>query len=58
MPGAGLIGFWSLTQLFNLEWVTKAQIGGVACTAHVAGAVFGTLTARFFEDPERLAAQL
>ena len=58
IPGARLIGFSFLTQLSNLEWVTEAQTGEVACTAKVAGAVFGTLTERFFEDPERLAAQL
>jgi membrane associated rhomboid family serine protease len=58
IPAIVLIGFWFLTQLFNLGSVTEAQTGGVAYAAHVAGAVFGALTARFFEDPERLAAQL
>ena len=58
IPAIVLIGFWFLTQLFNLGAVTEAQTGGVAYAAHVAGAVFGALTARFFEDPERLAAQL
>jgi len=55
IPAIVLIGFWFLTQLFNLGSVTEAQTGGVAYAAHVAGAVFGALTARFFEDPERLA---
>jgi len=55
VPAILLIGFWFLTQLFNLGSVTEAQTGGVAYAAHVAGAVFGALTARFVEDPERLA---
>ncbi|MGA9143450.1 MAG: rhomboid family intramembrane serine protease [Candidatus Acidiferrales bacterium] len=58
IPAAVLIGFWFLTQLFNLGSVAEAQTGGVAYAAHVAGAVFGALIARFFEDPNRLAAQL
>ena len=52
------LGRVNFTQLFSLGSVTKAQTGGVACTAHVEGAVFRTLTVRFFEDRERLAAQL
>ena len=52
------LGRVTFTQLFSLGSVTEAQTGGVAYAAHVAGAVFGALTARFFEDPERLAAQL
>ena len=57
IPAAVLIGFWFLTQLFNLgSVVAQAQTGGVAYAAHVAGAVFGALTARFFEDAERVAA--
>ena len=59
IPAAVLIGFWFVTQLFNLgSVVAQAQTGGVAYAAHVAGAVFGALTARLFEDPDRLAAQL
>jgi len=52
-----LLGFWFLTQLISLGSVTEAQTGGVAYAAHVAGVVFGALTARRFEDPERTAAQ-
>ena len=52
------LGRVTFTQLFSLGSVTETQRGGVAYAAHVAGAVFGALTARFFEDPERLAAQL
>ena len=61
IPAIVLIGFWFLTQLFNVGVVAataSAESGGVAYAAHVAGAVFGALTARFFEDPERIAAQL
>ena len=61
IPAIVLIGFWFLTQLFNVGVVTasaSSQSGGVAYAAHVAGAVFGALTARLVEDPERLAAQL
>lgn len=56
IPAAVLIGFWFLTQLVSLGSVVReAQTGGVAYAAHVAGAVFGALAARLFEDPERLA---
>jgi membrane associated rhomboid family serine protease len=58
IPAAVLIGFWFLTQLLNVGSVAQAQTGGIAYVAHVAGATFGALTARFFEDRKRLAAQL
>jgi membrane associated rhomboid family serine protease len=61
IPAIVLIGFWFLTQLFNVGVVAAGAStgsGGVAYAAHVAGAVFGALTARLFEDPERLAAQV
>ena len=57
IPAAVLIGFWFLTQLLNVGSVATAQTGGVAYVAHVAGAIFGALSARFFQDPRRLAAQ-
>lgn len=57
VPAAVLIGFWFLTQLFNLGSVAESQTGGVAYVAHVAGVIFGALAARLFEDPNRLAAQ-
>ena len=57
IPAALLIGVWFLIQLFNVGSVATAQTGGVAYVAHVAGAVFGALTARLFQDPRRLAAQ-
>lgn len=58
IPAAILIGVWFLIQLFNIGPVTTAQTGGVAYVAHVAGAIFGALAARLFQDPRRLAAQL
>ena len=55
IPAGLLIGFWFLTQLFNVGSVAAVQTGGVAYMAHVGGAIFGALTARLFEDPRRLA---
>lgn len=57
IPAGLLIGFWFVIQLFNLGSVATAETGGIAYVAHVAGVVFGALTARLFEDPERLAGQ-
>ena len=57
IPAALLIGFWFIIQLFSLGSVARAQTGGVAYVAHVAGIVFGALTARLFQDRERLAEQ-
>lgn len=56
IPAALLIGVWFLIQLFNVGSVAAVQTGGVAYMAHVAGALFGAVTARLFEDPRRLAA--
>ena len=56
IPAALLIGVWFLTQLVNLGKIATAQTGGVAYVAHVAGAVFGALTARLFQNPQRIAA--
>jgi membrane associated rhomboid family serine protease len=58
IPAALLIGVWFLIQLFNAGAVATVQTGGVAYLAHIGGAVFGALTARFFEDPRRLATQV
>jgi len=57
IPAALLIGFWFLTQLVNAGTVATAQTGGVAYLAHIGGFLFGVVTARWFEDPERLAEQ-
>jgi membrane associated rhomboid family serine protease len=57
IPAALLIGFWFLSQLFDAGAVATVQTGGVAYLAHIGGCVFGAITARFFEDPRRLAMQ-
>jgi len=57
IPAALLIGFWSLTQLFHAGSVAQVQTGGVAYLAHVGGFIFGAVTARWFEDPRRIAEQ-
>ena len=58
IPAAVLIGIWFLLQLFSeLGSVAQAQSGGVAYMAHVGGLIFGAITARFFEDRRRIAAQ-
>ncbi len=56
IPAALLIGFWFLTQLFNVGSVATVQSGGVAYLAHVGGFIFGAATARLFEDSRRVAA--
>ncbi len=56
IPAALLIGVWFLLQLVNLGTVATAQTGGVAYVAHVAGIIFGMLTARFFEARSEVAA--
>jgi membrane associated rhomboid family serine protease len=49
IPAALLIGVWFLIQLFNVGSVATVQTGGVAYAAHVAGAVFGMISARLFK---------
>lgn len=55
IPAALLIGFWFLIQLWNAGSVANVQTGGVAYLAHVGGFIFGAVTARFIEDPRRIA---
>ncbi len=55
IPAALLIIVWFLSQLLNAGAVANVQTGGVAYLAHVGGCVFGAVTARWFEDPQRLA---
>jgi membrane associated rhomboid family serine protease len=54
IPAVVLIGVWFLTQLVSIGAITQVEGGGVAYLAHIGGAVFGALTARFFEDPTRI----
>ena len=49
IPAGLLIGVWFLMQLINLGSVATVQTGGVAYLAHVAGALFGVVTAHLFE---------
>ena len=57
IPAALLIGFWFLTQIVHAGTVAQVQTGGVAYLAHIGGFVFGAITARWFEDPRRIAWQ-
>jgi rhomboid family protein len=56
IPAALLIGVWFLTQFVSLGAVAQVPAsGGVAYAAHVGGFIFGSVTARLFEDRDRLA---
>jgi membrane associated rhomboid family serine protease len=57
IPAALLIGFWFLIQLLSFGVVADVQSGAVAYVAHIAGIIFGAVTARLFEGPRRLAEQ-
>lgn len=57
IPAAVLIALWFIIQLLNFGVVADVQSGGVAYMAHIAGTIFGAVTARLFEDPRRLARQ-
>ena len=55
IPSALLIGLWFISQLFHAGAVAQVQTGGVAYLAHIGGFIFGAATARWFEDPRRIA---
>jgi membrane associated rhomboid family serine protease len=55
IPAVVLIGFWILTQIWDVGMVTDAQSGGVAYMAHIGGFAFGMITARAFVIRERVA---
>jgi membrane associated rhomboid family serine protease len=55
IPAAILIGFWFVIQLLNFGSVADVRSGGVAYLAHIAGFLFGVVTARLIEDPNRVA---
>ena len=55
IPAALLIIVWFLLQLLNAGAVANVQTGGVAYLAHIGGCIFGAVTARWFEDPQRIA---
>jgi membrane associated rhomboid family serine protease len=55
-----LVGIWFILQVISAAGVlttTHAQQGGVAYMAHVGGFLFGLITARFWENPQSIAAQ-
>ena len=54
LPAVVLIGVWFLLQLLSLGVIADTESGGVAYLAHIAGMIFGALTARFFENPRRI----
>jgi len=57
IPAALLIGFWFIAQLFDAGSVADVQTGGVAYLAHIGGFIFGSATARLFENPRRIGWQ-
>ena len=57
VPAALLIVVWFLIQLVNAGSVATVQTGGVAYLAHIGGCIFGAVTAKWFEDPQRIAQQ-
>jgi membrane associated rhomboid family serine protease len=58
IPAMVLVGFWFLVQLFSeIGALASVQNGGVAYLAHIGGFVMGVITARIFEDQQRLAYQ-
>jgi membrane associated rhomboid family serine protease len=56
IPAALLMGLWFVIQLFSAGAITNTSTGGVAYLAHIGGMIFGAVSARLFEDPERIAA--
>lgn len=56
IPAAVLIGIWFLLQLVSIGMVGQQSTGGVAYVAHLAGMIFGAITARVFEGGERARA--
>ena len=59
IPAALLIGLWFVIQLFSAGAVAgaaEANTGGVAYLAHIGGMIFGAVTARLFEHPERVGS--
>lgn len=60
IPAALLIGLWFVIQLVSAGVAAgkaEASGGGVAYLAHIGGMIFGAVTARLFEDPDRVDAE-
>ena len=56
IPAVLLIGFWFLIQVFDYGVVADVRTGGVAYMAHIAGFLFGVVTAPLFRNRSRMAA--
>ncbi len=58
IPAIFLVGFWFLLQLISQVGALAAtDQGGVAYMAHIGGFLFGMITARLFENGERVNQQ-
>ena len=58
IPAIVLVGFWFLLQLISQVGALAAtDQGGVAYMAHIGGFLFGMITARLFENRERVDQQ-
>jgi membrane associated rhomboid family serine protease len=58
IPAMVLVGLWFVIQLFSeVGALATVQTGGVAYLAHIGGFIMGLITARLFEEPDRLAYQ-
>lgn len=54
VPAMLLIGFWFVIQVLNVGSVADVRTGGVAYLAHIAGFLFGVVTAKLFVNPRRM----
>ena len=54
IPAFLLIGFWFIMQVLNVGTVVDVRTGGVAYLAHIAGFLFGVVTAKLFVSPRRM----
>jgi membrane associated rhomboid family serine protease len=58
LPAVVLVGVWFLIQLISQVGAFAAMSqGGVAYLAHIGGFIFGMITARLFENKERVDQQ-
>lgn len=58
IPAIVLVGFWFLLQLISqVGALVATDQGGVAYMAHIGGFLFGMITARLFENRERIDQQ-
>ena len=56
VPAILLVGLWFVTQFFSeIGSLMTVDTSGVAYMAHIGGFAFGAITARLFENSDRLA---